>query len=485
MLLRSTLIYAPAVLFSRLSALLLLIVCTRLMDQTEYGLLALVVTVGEMTDAAISSWLRIALLRLGGTGEVTRGSLARAGRTLAVTTGLAVLVAVLAAQLIAPDRWAEFAIAVAAYLVAGSIGRFALIVLQMQQRQPAYTLIEFARSVLGLVLPVVAVLWLGPSFFHASLASSLAVLAMAGVALWLALRPAVPGPARFAVAEMLSVGLPLVVLAVVGYGLNSAERLILNGFHDAGAVALYVAAVALARQPIDIVANAINMGAFPELVSRFDSSGPEAADAFLSQQLSLMLRLCLPIAALLVALSGDITDLVLPASYHDGVVQLFPIIVAGVLLTNLNSFVFTNVFHMHKRTWLLIGVSVPASVAGIVLGLLLIPGYGPAGAAAAATGGVLLALVSAMVMSRRLSRFPIDFADAALSAGVALACGLTACGVDGLLPPAWPLVDLVVAGGAGGLVFLALTGLLHPEDARRLTGGVLARLRTLRARSAG
>lgn len=478
MLLRSTLIYAPAVLISRLSALLLLIVCTRLMDQTEYGLLALVVTVGEMTDAAISGWLRIALLRLGGQGGVTRGSLMRAGRTLAVTTGLAVLVAVLAAELIVPERWLEFAVAAGVYLVAGSIGRFALVVLQMQQRQPVYTLVEFARSVLGIILPVVAVLWLGPSFFYASLATSAAVLAMGLLALWLAFKPAVPGPATFAVRELLALGVPLIVLSILGFGINSAERLILNGFHDAGAVALYVAAFALARQPIDVVANAINMGAFPELVARFDREGPAAADAFLSQQFSLMLRLCLPIAALLVALSGDITDLVLPASYHDGVVQLFPVIVAGVLLTNLDSFVFTNVFHMHKRNWLLIAVTIPASVAGVALGFWLIPAYGAMGAAYAAAGGALLALVSAIVLSRPLSRFPIDYRDAALSAGVALAAGLTAWGVDSLVPRVWPLLSLVLAGGAGGLVFLALTGLLHPEDTRRLAETARSRLRT-------
>ncbi|MBN9003304.1 MAG: lipopolysaccharide biosynthesis protein, partial [Rhizobiales bacterium] len=63
-MLRSTLIYGPAILFTRLSALLLLIVVTRLINQEEYGLLTLVVTVGEMTDAAVTNWLRIALLRL-------------------------------------------------------------------------------------------------------------------------------------------------------------------------------------------------------------------------------------------------------------------------------------------------------------------------------------------------------------------------------------------------------------------------------------
>ena len=85
-MLRSTLIYAPAILLTRISALLLLVIATRLIDQTEYGFLTLVVTVGELTDSALTSWLRIALLRLGGKGEISRGSLLLAARVLGART---------------------------------------------------------------------------------------------------------------------------------------------------------------------------------------------------------------------------------------------------------------------------------------------------------------------------------------------------------------------------------------------------------------
>ena len=125
MLLRSTLIYAPAMLLTRLSALLLLVIATRLIDQTEYGLLTLVVTVGELTDSAVTNWLRIALLRLGGKGEISRGSVMIAGRLLLGTTTLALGISVIAAIAIVPERWNEFAIAVCAYLVAGAVSRFA------------------------------------------------------------------------------------------------------------------------------------------------------------------------------------------------------------------------------------------------------------------------------------------------------------------------------------------------------------------------
>src|SRR3954453_23052374 len=110
-----------------------------------------------------------------------------------------------------------------------------------------------------------------------SLGSSLGVLIAGLVASVMAFGRGAPGPARFTHRAFFALGLPLSVMALMGFGLNSAERVFLKVYYDAGAVAVFAAAYALARQPIDMVANAINMGAFPEVVSRFDEHGPSAA----------------------------------------------------------------------------------------------------------------------------------------------------------------------------------------------------------------
>src|SRR4051794_4040290 len=224
LLLRSTLIYAPAILLTRISSLLLLVIATRLIDQSEYGLLTLVVTVGEMTDVAVTNWLRIALLRLGGKGDVSRGSLFLAGRVLLATTALGIVISVVGATLIAPERWVEFSIAVCSYLVAGSIGRFALTVLQMQQRHSTYSLLEALRAALQMILPVAAIFIFHNSFLMVSLGSSLGVLIAGLVASVMAFRRIAPGPARFTHRAFFAFGVPLIVMALMGFGLNSAER---------------------------------------------------------------------------------------------------------------------------------------------------------------------------------------------------------------------------------------------------------------------
>lgn len=476
MLLKSTLIYAPAILFTRLSALLLLVIATRLIDQTEYGLLTLVVTVGELTDSAVTNWLRISLLRLGGKGEIGRGSFKLAARVLLATTAIGLAVSAAASALIVPERWAEFALAVCTYLVVGSVSRLALTVLQMQTRHRTYSLLEFLRAALQLALPIAVVLAGQHNFLAVSLASSAATLIAGLVALRLALSQTVEGPARFTHYELFALGLPLIALAIVSFGLNSAERVLLKLYYDAGAVAVFAAAYALARQPIDTIANAVNMGGFPEMISRFDKHGPAAAAAFLSQQMSLMARLSFPVAALLIALSTDIGHLLLPDNYQGPVGQLFPLIAIAVVASNFTAFVFQNTIHAHKRPWLLILTGTPGSVVTIVLSFLVIPPLAEVGAALALAGGAVSSLIATIIISNRLTPVPVDWRDLGASVGIATAAGVAAFIASALLGDAWPLFRLAAGGTAGGLVFLGLTALVHPTETRSIAGKVKARL---------
>jgi len=474
-LLRSTLIYAPAILLTRISALLLLVIATRLIDQTEYGFLALVVTVGELTDSALTNWLRIALLRLGGKGEISRGSLMLAARVLLVTAMVGLGVSALASGLVAPERWVEFSIAVGVYLSVAAVSRFALTILQMQQRHGTYSLLEFARAVLQLVLPVGAIWVFHDGFLMVSLASSAATLIAGLVALALAWRSVVPGAARFKYAELFALGLPLIAMAILGFGLNSAERVLLKVYYDAGAVAVFAAAYALARQPIDTISNAINMGAFPEMVARFDKDGPDAAGRYLSRQMALMAQLSFPIAALLIALSHDIAELLLPVEYHGHVGELFPLIALSILCGNFSNYVFVNVYHAYKRPWLLAITLTPGSIGTIIASLVLIPQYAAVGAAASLALGTAITLVGDILLSRRLMPVPIPVVDLGASALVAVAAGVAAWLGSDLAGDAWPIIKLGIGGTAGAATFFLLQSLLHPAETRALATNLRAR----------
>lgn len=475
MLVRSTLIYAPAIVLTRISALLMLVISTRLINQTEFGLLTLVVTIGELTDSAVTNWLRVSLLRLGGKGDINRGSLILAGRVLIISTTLALLVAAAASHFVAGARWTEFGLAVGAYLVAGAVSRFALTVLQMQQRHTAYSMLEFLRAALQLALPVAATVIAPGSFLAVSLGSSAAVLIAGICAAAVASRRVCDGPSRFTYRELLAFGVPLVVMALVGFGLNSAERLFLNVYYDAAAVAIFAAAYSLARQPVDMIANAVNMGAFPEIVSKFDREGGKAAAAMLSRQLGLTLGLSLPVAGLLIGLSDAICALVLPAQYHGQVEPLFPIIVVSVLFSNVASFVYGNVIHAHKKPWLLVAADGSGSVITVVLSLVLIPPMAAFGAALALAGGTAAGLAACVIISHRLTPVPLPLGSVMASGLIAIVTSGVAAAVSGSLAETMPIVQLALGGGAGSLVFLAGNALAFPSETLSLARRAQAR----------
>lgn len=464
MLLKSTLMYGPAILLTRVSALLFLIIATRLVNQIEFALLTLVVTVGEMTDSAFTGWLRVSLIRLGGKGDVSSGSLSRAGAILVVTTLLTLVVAVVASSYVAPERWSDFSIAVCAYLVAGAVARYSLVVLQMQQRHFTYAMIEGLRALLQLVFPISLMLLKDESFLAISLASSLGMLT-AGVAAGIAAaRKVIAGPARFTYRELFILGVPMVVVALVGFGLAGLERVVLKVYHGAAAVAVFAAVYALARQPVDMVANALNMGAFPEIMGRFDEEGPAPAAALLKQFLALIFTFSLPVAALLTALGHDVAELLLPQTYDGPFNLLFGVIAGSFICTNLADFVYSTVVFAHKKPWLFVINKLVGSAVVLALCVLLIPPLKETGAVVALAGGAVANLLVCAAISERLTPIPLPWRALVASLATATATGLVAALVSHQLADMTVVARLALAGTAGGLIFIAANALCYPQQ---------------------
>ncbi len=476
MLLRSTLIYGPAILFTRICALLFVVVATRIVDQVEYGLLTLVVTVGEMIDVAVTEWMRISLLRLGGKGDITRGSVMRAGGILICTTILALVLAIPASAMVVPDRWPEFLLALSGYLVSGAVARSALVVLQMQQRHLAYVGLEFLRAVLQLALPLATIITDHNSFLAVSLASSAGSLLVGAITSVVAAGRLTEGSSRFTRGEFFALGFPIVAVALVSFGLNSAERVILNAYHGAAPVAVFAAIYALARQPINMIANAVNTGSFPEAVARFDDEGAKAASRFFTQVMALLISLSLPAAALLVALSRDLVLFFLPPEYSGTHGPLFAMIVFAVICTNVTDFVYGAMIHAHKRPQLLIVNKLFGSVFSIGLSLVLIPHLAELGAAYALAGGALISLLVSFVISQRMTPIEIPWRTLGLALMVAVCTGATAYWVAQSLQSIAVFWRLACASSLAGCVFLGLNALIHPRVTMEKLGALKARL---------
>jgi O-antigen/teichoic acid export membrane protein len=475
MLIRSALIYGPAILFPRLAAFGLALVLTRLLPPREFGLYALVVLIGEIADMSCSNWIRLSMLRLdAGYPGTLRSSLVHSiWLTLAGTT-LAITVTVPVSLVLEPEHFASFALSVACYVVANSLLKFGLTALQILEQRVTLSGIEVVRSACFLVSASAATFLIAPSFAVPSLIGSAVTLASALVAITLAFR-STPAPVTGLATELhkrMSFGIPLIVVTLVSYLFGSSERFLLSILTDPAVFGMYAAAYVIARQPIDVLSNSINSAAFPELVKSYEQVSANSAAALLSRVFMLCLALTFPTTILLIVLCGPIAKVLLPLSYQATAETVIPWIAVGTLLLNIKTFVFDNVFHLVQRNWLQCTTFLPATLATVATGLVVIIPFGALGAAIAMCAGALAGLVASVLMSGRYLPLPVPWYDIVKICSATIIAVLAALAVEESLFRAHETVRVVGSGLGSGLTYLVTLILLRPT---LLRGGLQRR----------
>ena len=465
MIIRSTALYAPAIVAPRAAAFILVLLLTRRLGAAEFGFYALVTLIGEMLDMGASNWIRFAFLR----SDVSEPRAWRDGlaKSIPLTAGFTLLAALVGLGLsawMAPGRFWTFFIAVITYVASNSSLRLGLATLQLQGRRAEYSILESLRAA-GILASgwIASALW--PNFVGVVLANAAVTGAFAAVSLFRGAAGMPPGGMKSATFKArITYGLPIIALTFVSYMVASSDRVFLKLLAGAASVGVYAAAYSLARTPSDIVGNAINQGGFPELMRRHDTEGAEVAGKVVRNAFELMSLLQFTILGLVAGLSAAIGDGVLPPGFRAAAAQLMPIISVGAICISFKAYVFDNIFHATKTNWLQFATYAPAGIATVVACMLLIPSFGALGAALSFTIGSLSGLVSSYLLSMRFVRVRLNLVEFAKAAGL----GLVAAGVSRLtwmlVPKAVPaLISLFVAGGAAGIAWLAALILLRPE----------------------
>ncbi|MHB8648253.1 MAG: lipopolysaccharide biosynthesis protein, partial [Thermomicrobiales bacterium] len=273
------------------------------------------------------------------------------------------------------------------------------------RRHITYAAVEGTRAAGMLAVTGVLALVHPPSFLSASLALSVVTGTVAAAGLLAILggmpRPVLPrrgylGALRFAV--------PFVIASMLTYTMGWGDRFILNYFSGPASVAVYVAAFAIARQPVDLCIGALNTYMFPVLIRAYAADGPKAAAAV---QTGVMMKIVVFGAAMVAGLTlfaEPLATLLFPESYRAQVGTLIPLIAVGTFWLALKQFLFDNSLHVTRQNWWQLVSIVPPALTSITLGIVLIRAYGELGAAVAyclvaAFAGLLSALVSSRVFA--------------------------------------------------------------------------------------
>ena len=265
----------------------------------------------------------------------------------------------------------------------------------------------------------------------------------------------------------------------------------------AGSVTAFTFAFTVFSIPLSVIGVPLGIVALPTLSRDLARGAVDEFVALMSRAIRLILFLILPLVALGIALRGPATTVLFNHGKFTGEsVQL----VAATLLVLLLALpgeglltILVRAFYANRDTRTPALAAILGVVLNVVVGAfaLYVLGWGLAGIAAGiAVGSSVEAIVLALVLRREIPAFdPRQIVTAAAPVVVAsLAAGLAAAGAVVILDPGLAgaptqvraLVELVVGGGIGGLVYLALARLLRlPELGliMRLMSDTLSRLR--------
>ena len=421
-MLKSAVAYFPSVILPRLYAFLTLVAGSHLLPPSQYGYFALVVIIGEAAEMAATNWVRIALVKFGSKGGVLGRSFAlKMAKIAGLSSAVGILLAVALAAVLAPEAVFPVGFSVALYAVGMSSVRYGLRVHQAMDNRAIYSAGEAARSTASFFATVL-LMKATEGFFLPSIAAGVVNLA-AGI--WLSVvglsrtHPDLPDDTTHR--ELALYAFPLVLLALLSYAITSLDKAILKTWHDAATLAFYAAAFAVGRTGFDVVANAFNIGVFTRLASMQDEAQREEAEYLLSTQMTYLLAIFLPGAAVLVGTRHLLARLLFPPSYEATFVAAIPLIVVGAIAINLKNFVYDNVFHIRSKNLRQVPTLAAGAAVSMAVGFFLLPRDPATGAAAMFASGAIVSLVMSVLYSRPLMRVPIRWISLATSAAIAIA----------------------------------------------------------------
>ncbi len=374
---------------------------TRLASPAVYGGYLIGFAGGYIVFATLFQWLIQAhfglyaperAARLAGALLALLGMMAgAAGLGLAAAMGLGLLA--LADGLALAALLAGFVI----YAAAVEIGRARLMV-------GAMALAGLVRGLAMLVLGG-ATLWIAPSAPMLLAAVGLGQ-ALAGLPILLALpRAGIAAPERGDMRGLARFGAPLVLAFAAAALALHFDRLLLDGLAGAALVGLYGAIADLVRQSFVVVGEAVAAA----YMSRAKATGPGTERAMaLERAFATLWSLILLGIAGWMALGPMLIRLLLGPDFAAAPPGLLELIVIGTALLSLRAYYFAQAIYFAGGAGREVVSSLVMLAAGVGLALLLVPGLGVTGAAAAYLGAQAAGLASLMLADRRTRLLPVQ-----------------------------------------------------------------------------
>lgn len=434
--------HGVAAIFGFLSVILF----TRLLTPTEYGVYVIATSLVTILITALYNWVKLSTLRMQAEGE-------------AVDVRMTTLVAFALASAFMPIggiavvwfggvSWERVAAAMALALALGFFD-LGLEIMKARQETLAYMRAAILRAAASIVIALTLVLTgFGGIGLIFGIAAGYMLASLVGAPLlW-------RGPRRpfdrQAFKAMLWLGLPMAASGAL-YALHAAlDRLVvatLLGDHDAG---VYGASADLVRQMIVFPALSVAAAIIPVAIRTFAEEGHAQTDGHLLHSGELLMAIVFPAAVGLAIIAPHIAALILGSDFREAAITLIPILCLAWAIQSISQQYIQVSFYIAKTPGLLALQCLSVLLTNLALIGPMVTTYGLKGAAFSFLIAEVVGLVTGYFLGRRAYSLPFAWKPA-LRVGVAVAI---------MALPTWVVENAAWSTGYWGLAATIATGVV-------------------------
>jgi O-antigen/teichoic acid export membrane protein len=473
MLNTSGLLYLSARVLSAAGNLLAVAVFSHLAGPAEYGHYVLIFAWSLIVYGFGAQWMRFAFF---GVYQSERFGEYVGSLMGLLCAGLAIVALVLAALGIFGVFESGFLVAVFA-LVCG-------ITLYEAAFEVARTLLNVRNAALAMILRALLTvlfgsidLWLGGGARGLAIAIAVAHVVAAVPALRILSGLNWSRGSRDTALRILIYGWPLLLSFGIGAVGLSIDRLLLAHYLGTATLGPYGVAADMLRQSFMVIGETISLSLVTIAKSHANNGDVEATNSTLRQAFNACLATAVFGTAFFVVFGDALLSAVLQPQFVAPTHGLIPIFAVAFAFMTMRNFYFAQVIYFTNASFLDLLVSFLFVVVSASLSLVLVPAYGPHGAALALMLSSITSCLAFMALGRRWYRLPIDFTALGVMPALAMLFVFGARTASGLMPGgAAPLViDAVVFVLVGGFAVRRF-GLLAATPAVTILGAMPLRV---------
>jgi len=408
--LRHTLIYTLARVVPGFINFIALLLYTRLLEPSDYGIYAIILSIVALLDVLFFKWINTSVIRLG------PGYKDNENIFISTIIGCFVYVVLISiflipfAIILVPSKYQSYLLLSLLYFWAQAWGTLNLEITRSKLKPNIYSLMYLIRSTTSVIISVLLIyLGFGVKALFIGLILANIFSSFINAKYWLLFK--VKAIQNSIITEVFRYGFPLSISAGLAIIIDSSDRFLLGLLGSENLVGIYSVTYDLIQRTIGVLLVIVNTSTLPIIINFYEDKQSKKLDIAIKNTLRLLLILGLPAVAGITVLSESITNVLLGENFSNQNKWLMPIIAFAILFSCIKAYYFNISFHLKRRTRIQLRISLLGAICNVVLNFILIPMYGMIGAALATLISFFLIMVITWYVGKSLFSLPIPYVD--------------------------------------------------------------------------